>query len=157
MRKLITATTVCALAVGLAAAPSAIAKKGPKLVSGTVTVTASPTTVDETNTGVVVTGNVKANSSCRKDRIVRFSYTSGMGVVTPSAVAVETGPNGDYTATLERPPLVDGTTTVTATVDQQFRKVGSKKKGKKTKKGRKFNCLEITGTSNQLAVSDGLP
>ena len=158
MRKFVTATAVCALAVGLTVAPGAVAKKGPKLVSGTVSVSATPGTVDNTTaTGVTVTGNVKSNSGCRKNRTVRFSYLSGAGVSTPSAVTVETGSNGDFAATLERPPLVDGTTVVVATVDQEFRKVGSKKKGQKDKPGRKFDCQQISGQSNSIVVSDGLP
>ena len=156
MRKLFTATAVCALAVGLTVAPGAVGKKGPKLVSGTVTVSATPTTIDPSTTAVTVTGNVKTNSGCRKNRTVRFSYLSGAGVSTPSVVTTETGPNGDFSATLERPPLVDGTTVVVATVDREFRKVGSKKKGQKDKPGRKFDCLEISGQSNSLAVSDGI-
>jgi hypothetical protein len=33
------------------------------------------------------------------------------------------------------------------------RKVGSKKKGKKTKKGRVFNCLTISGDSAPIAIA----
>ena len=157
MRKLFTATAVCALAVGLTAVPGAVGKAKTKQVGGTVTVSsATPTTVDPTTTAVTVSGNVKTNSGCRKHRTVRFSYLSGMGVSTPSVVTVETRSNGDFSATLERPPLVDGTTVVVATVDQEFRKVGSKKKGRKAKKGRKFDCNQISGQSNSLAVSDGV-
>jgi hypothetical protein len=159
MHKLITATAVCAVAVGLTIAPAATGKAPPKQVSGSVTLSASPTTVEPTTTGVTVTGNVKSTSGCRKDRTVRFQYVSGTGVVTPSAVVAETGPNGDFTATLAQPPTnADGTTVVQATVDQIIRKVGSKKKGQKTKKGRRFDCLAIGPTSsNTLTVSDGLP
>lgn len=166
MRKLFTASAVCALAVGLTVAPGAIGKKTVKQVSGTVTVAATPTTIEPTTTAVVVTGNVKANSSCRKNRTVRFSYMSGLGVVTPSAVTVETRSNGNFTASLEKPPTdADGTTSVVATVDQTLRtkKLKGKKKGaaKGKKKGkvkkRKFNCLEISGQSAPLTVSDGLP
>jgi hypothetical protein len=46
------------------------------------------------------------------------------------------------------------TTTVylKATVAQAFRKVGGKKKHKRTKKGRVINCLEITGQSGPVTV-----
>ena len=158
MRKLLTASAVCVAVVGLTVAPAATGKAPPKQVSGSVTLSASPTTVEPTTTAVTVTGNVKSTSGCRKDRTVRFQYVSGTGVVTPSAVTAVTSDNGDFTATLAPPPTnADGTTVVQATVDQIVRKVGSKKKGKKAKKGRRFDCLAIGPTSsNTLTVSDGI-
>jgi hypothetical protein len=154
MRKLITAIAVGALAVGLTVAPGAVAKKGPKQVSGTVSVVATPSTITPTTTTVTATGNVKANSSCRKDRTVRFTYLSGNGAVTPLAETAETRSNGDYSVVLPKPAdAAPATVTLQATVDQATRKVGSKKKGKKTKKGRKFNCLELTGQSTPLSVT----
>jgi hypothetical protein len=42
MKKLISATAVCALAIGLVAAPGALGVKSPKLVSGTVSVGVTP-------------------------------------------------------------------------------------------------------------------
>jgi hypothetical protein len=62
----------------------------------------------------------------------------------------ETGPNGNYSAVLPRPtdpPFAPPTTVaLQATVDFAVRKVGSKKKGKKAKKGRQFHCLQILPT-----------
>lgn len=158
MRKLIAASAACALVVGLTVAPGAIAKngpKGPKQVSGAVTVLVAPTTITPTTTTVTATGNVSASSSCRKDRTVRFSYVnSGTGAVTPLAETAVTGPNGDYTAVLPKPAdAPPATVTLRATVDLSIRKVGSKKKGKKAKKGRQFTCLEATGQSSALTVS----
>lgn len=155
MRKFITAIAVSALAVGLTAAPGAIAKKGPKQVSGTVTVVPSPTTITPATTTVTVNGNVWASSGCRKDRTVRFAYVNG-STVTPLAETAVTRSNGDYTAVLPKPAdAAPATVTLRATVDQTIRKVGSKKKGKKTKKGRQFNCLEISGQSGPLTISSG--
>jgi hypothetical protein len=145
MRKLLIATAVGALAASLAVAPAAIGKKGPKLVPGTVTVMASPTTVTPATTTVTVTGNLKANSGCRKNRTVEFSYV-GTGGTTPLAVTAVTGPNGDFTAVLPKPTdTAPATVTLLASLDQIDRKVGSKKKGQKPKKGRKFTCLAAQG------------
>src|SRR5690242_1306121 len=99
MKKLIGACAVCALAVGLVVAP-ALAKKAPKQVGGTVSVNVVPSTVTpgDSSTTVTASGNVASNSSCRKDRTVRFSYVEGT-TVTPLLETATTGPNGDYTAT----------------------------------------------------------
>ena len=70
MRKLFTATAVCALAVGLTVAPGVSGKAQTKQVASEVTVSAAPTTADPTTTAVSATGNVKATSSCRKNRTV---------------------------------------------------------------------------------------
>ena len=155
MRKLMITIAVGALTVGAVAAPSAIAKAGPKSVAGTVTVVPTPTTVDATTTAVSVTGNVAASSSCRKDRTVRFSYVNGStGAVTPLVTTALTGPNGDYTAVLPKPTDTGpASVTLRATVDQSVRKVGSKKKGKKAKKGRQFVCAATSGQSVALTVS----
>ena len=159
MRKLITMIAVGALAAGAVAAPSAIAKPAPKQVSGTVSVTPTPTTITTTTTTVSVSGNVAANSSCRKDRTVRFSYVNGTtGAVTPLATTAITGSNGDYTAVLPKPTdAAPASVTLRATVDQATRKVGSKKKGKKAKKGRQFICMEVTGQSVPLTVAPATP
>ena len=104
MRKLPIAIAVGALAVCVAVAP-AVAKPGPKApkdVASTITVVASPTTIEAATTTVAVSGNVKANSSCRKNRTVRFSYTDATGTTALTETAV-TGPNGDYSATLPKP------------------------------------------------------
>ena len=147
MRKLPIAITVCALAVSLAAAP-AVAKKGPKNVSSTITVVASPTTIEPTTTTVAVSGNVKASSSCRKNRTVRFSYVdTGTTVLTETAV---TGPNGDYSVTLPKPTTTGpASVTLIATVDEAVRTTQGQSKGKGKKKGhkkkaKKFNCLSAT-------------
>jgi hypothetical protein len=145
MRKLFIAVAVGALAACVVAAPSAIGKKGPKLVSGTVTVTPTPSTVTPSTTTIAVTGNVKATSSCRKDRTVRFSY-AGTGGTTALTETAETRPNGDFTAVLPKPAdAAPATVTLQASVDETDRKVGSKKKGKKSKKGRKITCLSAQG------------
>ena len=153
MRKLMITIAVAALAVGIAAAPAAIAKKGPKQVSGTVSVVPTPTTVTPATTTVTVSGNVASSSGCRKDRTVRFSYVNGT-TVTPLAETAVTRSNGDYLVVLPKPAdVAPASVTVRATVDQAIRKVGSKKKCKKAKKGRPFNCLGTTGDSAPLTVS----
>ena len=155
MRKLPIAIAAGVLALSLAAAPAVVAKpgakKGPKNVGGTVTVVPTPTTIEDTTTTVVVTGNVKASSSCRKNRTVRFSYTDAGGTTVLAETAV-TKSNGNYSVTLPKPTTTGpATATLTATVDQAIRKnKGSskgKKKGHKKGKARKFNCLEVTGTA----------
>jgi hypothetical protein len=155
MRKLITAIALGALATGLVAAPSAIAVKAPKPVPATVTVVPTPTTIAPETTNVNVSGNVSATSSCRKDRTVRFAYVNTTtSVVTPLAETAVTGSNGDYSVVLPKPTDAGpATVVVRATVDQVIRKVGSKKKGKKDKKGRQFDCLTTTADSSPLTVS----
>lgn len=164
MRKMIGACAVSALVVGLVAVPGAIGKAAPKQVSGTVSVLVSPNPVPSTATNVTVSGNVGASSSCRKDRTVRFQYVNtATGAVQPQAVIAVTGPNGDYTATLQRPTVTAPATlpqtfVVQATVDQAERKVGSKKKGKKKKKrGRQFICLQVSGQSTPVTFSASPP
>jgi hypothetical protein len=161
MTRLFSAAAVCALAVGLTVAPSGVAKKGPKgpkMVGGTVSVFVTPTTITPTTLTVAASGNVKANSNCRKDRLVRFSYVNSATLgVTPLAQTAETRSNGDYSVVLPKPTDAPPAGVVLqATVDQQFRKVGSKKrkKGKKVKKGRQFNCMQLTGQSTQLAIAE---
>jgi hypothetical protein len=151
MQRIVIAIAVGALAVGLTAAPVAVAKKGPKDVGGTVTVAATPSTIELGTTTLAVEGNVKTDSSCRKSRTVRFSYDDGTGPVA-LAETVVTKSNGDYEVTLPKPTaLGPAQVTLTATVDQTVRKVkgGSKgkKKGHKKGKAKKFNCLEISGSA----------
>lgn len=155
MRKLITAIAMGALAASLVAAPSAIAVKAPKPVSATVTVVPTPTTITPETTTVTASGNVSATSSCRKDRIVHFSYVNtSTNVVTPLVETALTGSNGDYTVVLPKPTdAAPATVALRATVDQVIRKVGSSKKGKKNKKGRQFDCLTTTADSSPLTVS----
>src|SRR5262245_45268728 len=170
MKKLITACAVSAVAVAAVAAPSALGVKSTKQVVSTVTVSATPTTIDPMTTEVNVTGNVLANSSCRKDRTMHFFYVTDGSESTELATTptpVTTRPNGDFSATLPPPPpkTADGTTQVRAKVDETLRtkKIKGKKKGagKGKKKGaakkRKFDCLSGSGDSNVLTVSDGLP
>lgn len=151
MRKLPIAIAVGALAISVAAVP-AVAKPGPKNVGGTVTVVASPTTIEPTTTTVAVSGNVKANSSCRKNRTVRFSYVDANGTTALTETAV-TRSNGDYSATLPKPTTtvpVPASVTLVATVDEAVRvtkgqsKGKGKKKGHKKGKAKKFNCLSAT-------------
>ena len=156
MRKMIGASAVCALAICLVAAPGAVAKKGPKQVSGTVSVFVSPNPVPSTATGVTASGNVKTNSSCRKDRTVRFQYVNSVtGAIEPLAVTAETRSNGDYSVVLPRATAttLPQTYALQATVDETVRKVGSKKKGKRQKRGRQFNCLELFGQSTLVTFS----
>src|SRR6476619_3326814 len=136
MKKLFSVGVLCALAIGLVAVPGAVAKKGPKLVGG------------------AVTGNVASNSGCRKDRDITFAWVNG-AVVTPATGTAITGSNGDYTATVSRPTDTAPTATsviLRATVAQEFRKVGSKKKGKKNKKGRQFSCQSFSGDSPAVTL-----
>jgi hypothetical protein len=146
MKKLISAGVVCAVAVGLVAVPGALGVKSPKLVSGTVSVGVSPIPLPDTTTSVSVSGNLASNSSCRKDRTLHFSWVTN-GVPGAEVGSAVTRSNGDFSATLPRPTDTSATTSsvnLRTTVDQVTRKVGSKKKGKKTKKGRAFECLTIS-------------
>jgi hypothetical protein len=145
MKKLISAAVVCGLAIGLVAVPSALGVKSPKLVVGTVSVGVSSSPLPDSTTTENVTGNVASSSSCRKGRTVHFSWVAN-GVPTDAGVAF-TGSNGDFNATVPRPAQTSTTTSsviLRTTVDQVTRTVGSKKKGKKTKKGRAFVCLSIS-------------
>ncbi|HEX6587041.1 MAG TPA: hypothetical protein VF052_09830 [Solirubrobacterales bacterium] len=147
MKKLLSACAVLALAIGLVVAPGAVAKKGPKNVGGTVSVSVAPTTIT-TETTVTASGNVASNSNCRKDRTVHLYWS---GAPTTEVGSATTRSNGNYTATVPAP-----TTTgqmLLAKVDQVTRKVGSKKKGKKTKKGRPFNCMIINGASAPVTIA----
>ena len=154
MKKLISATAVCALAVGLVAVPGAFGVKSPKLGSGAVSVGVSPVPVPNATQTVIVTGNVASSSSCRKDRTLHFSWVTN-GVAGPEVGSAVTGSNGDFSATLPRPTDTFPTTssvTLRTSVDRVTRKVGSKKKGKRTKRGRAFECLSI-GTDVPVALS----
>jgi hypothetical protein len=159
MRKLISAGAVCAVAVGLVVVPNALGVKSAKQVGGTVTVGATPTTVDSTTTAVAASGAVASNSGCKKDRTVHFAYVNG-ATVTPLAETATTKGNGSYSATLPKPTDTNPPTAsvvLRATVDPVTRKVGSKKKGKKTKKGRAFNCLQLSGDSAPIAIAPTTP
>src|SRR5262245_45795480 len=112
MRKLSIAILVGALAGSLAVAPSVVAKQGPKEVVSTLSLVATPTTIDATTTGVTVSGNVAANSSCRKSRAITFSYTDAGG--TTQVGTATTGPNGDFSASLPK-PTTTGPASVTLT------------------------------------------
>jgi hypothetical protein len=155
MKKLISACAVCAVSVGLVAVPSALGVKSPKQVGGTVSVSVTPTTVDATTTTLAASGTVASNSGCKGGRTVHFAYVNG-ATVTPLAETATTKGNGSYSATLPKPADTNPPTTsvvLRATVDPLTRKVGSKKKGKKTKKGRVFNCLQATGDSAPIAIA----
>jgi hypothetical protein len=146
MKKLISAAVVCAMAIGLVAVPGALGVKSPKLVSGTVSVGVTPIPVPDATTSVSVTGNVGASSGCRKDRTLHFSWVSN-GVAGPEVGSAVTRSNGDFSATLPRPTetsTMTSSVTLRTSVDQVTRKVGSKKKGKKAKRGRAFECLSLT-------------
>jgi hypothetical protein len=157
MKRLFSASAVCALAIGMVVTP-ALAKKAPKLVGGTVSVNVTPTTVTpgDATTTVAASGNVASNSSCRKDRTVRFSYVEGT-TVTPLVETAVTQSNGDWAVTLPEPASSDPATShsvvLRASVDEAIRKVGGKKKGKRHKKGRVFDCLTLTGDSSPITVT----
>jgi hypothetical protein len=145
MRKLVTASIACAALVGLVFVSGAGAVKSTKQVFGTVSVSVTPNPVPDATTTVTASGNVFANSGCRKDRTVTFAYNPAGPDL--SAITAVTGPNGDYTATLPKPTTSGATLQVTV-VDGGLRKVGSKKKGKKDKPGRKFHCNAIGPTAS---------
>jgi hypothetical protein len=155
MKKMINVCAVCVVAVATVAVPSALGVKSPKQVGGTVTVSVTPTTVDATTTSLTTSGGVASNSGCKKDRTIHFAYVNGT-TVGPEVGTATTRSNGKYTATLPKPTDTNPPTAsvvLRATVDQVTRKVGSKKKGQKTKKGRRFDCLQITGDSAPIAIA----
>lgn len=159
MKKLISACAVCTVAVAAVAVPSALGVKSAKQVGGTVTVNVTPTAVDATTTSVTASGGVASNSGCKKDRTIHFAYVNGT-TVGPEVGTATTKSNGTFTATLPKPTDTNPPTSsvvLRATVDQVTRKVGSKKKGKKTKKGRRFDCLQITGDSGPIAIAPAVP
>jgi hypothetical protein len=147
MRKLLTATAVCGLAVGLVVAPNAVAKKRTKLVYGTVSVFVTPNPVPASATTVTASGNVAANSSCRNDRTVPFTYVNALTGATSLPQTAVTGSNGDYSVVLPRSTAtLPSTAVLQARVDQQFRRVGSsKKKGKKARGGGSSTALRSSG------------
>jgi hypothetical protein len=150
MRKRLTTIALGSLIACVAIAPGAFGNKGhgpkgPKQAPGSISLTANPSTVMPTTSTISVNGNVMATSSCRKDRTVQFSYV-GSGGTTALPVTAASGPNGDFAATLPRPTdTAPATVTLQATAGQTDRKVGSAKKGKKSKKGRRITCLSATG------------
>jgi hypothetical protein len=159
MKKLISACAVCAVAVGLVVVPSAFGVKSPKIVGGSVTVGYSPSTITSTTSSVAASGNVAASSGCRKGRTVHFAYVNGT-TVTPLAVVAATRPNGDYTASLPKPTDTNPPTAsvvLRVTVDPATRTVGGRKKGRRTKKGRAFNCLQLTADSTPIAIAASSP
>ncbi len=150
MRRVLTCVALGSVVACVAAAPAALgtkghAPKGPKLASGSVSLTATPSTVTTAITTVSASGNVMATSGCRKSRTVQFSYV-GSGGTTPLPVIAVTGPNGDFAASLPKPTdAAPATVTLQATATEADRKVGSAKKGRKPKKGRRITCLSATG------------
>jgi hypothetical protein len=160
MRKRLTTIALGSLIACIAVVPGALGNnghgpkgpKGPKQAPGSVSLAASPSTVTPTTSTISVNGNVRATSGCRKDRTVQFSYL-GSGGTTALPITAATGPNGDFTATLPRPTdAAPATVTLQATAGQADRKVGSAKKGKKSKKGRKITCLSGTGQTTLTVV-----
>ena len=154
MRRLITAAAIGSLVACIAVAPAAIGSNGqgpkgskqPKLAPGSVSLLANPSTVTGTTTTISVSDDVMATSGCRKNRTLAFSYV-GTGGTTPLTVTAVSGPNGDFVASLPKPADASpATVTLQATAGQVDRRVGSAKKGKKPKKGRKITCLERHGT-----------
>src|SRR4029453_18413491 len=115
MKRILSASAVCALAIGLVVVPGVAAKKGPKNVGGTVTVAVTPTAIT-TETSVTASGRGASNSGCKKDRPIHFAYGGSLGAGTPPTESATTKGNGDYSATLPKPTAA-GTYTVRATVD----------------------------------------
>ena len=146
MKRLISACAVCAVAVAAVAAPSALGVKSTKQVASSVTVdvTPNPVVAGGKATG---RGTVSSNSNCQKDRTVVLEWVDASSVATPAGSA-QTNGSGKYKADLTA-PAVAGTYTLRATVQGPvIRKVGSKKKGQKTKKGRQFSCNASLPTSS---------
>jgi hypothetical protein len=154
MRKLWSAFGVGLLATSLLLGGTAVGKgpKAPKQAPGALSVLATPSTLGTADTAVTVTGNLKSNSGCRKDRVVRFAYM-GSGGTTQLPQTTETRSNGEFAVVLPRPTdTAPAMVTLQVSVDQADRKVGSKKKGKKQKKGRKITCLAATGQTTLTLV-----
>ena len=86
-----------------------------------VSVNVTPTSIaadDVFTTSVTATGNVAANSSCRKERLIHFVWvTNGTGAETVLAETATTKSNGDFSATVPKPPDARGTYVLRATVD----------------------------------------
>jgi hypothetical protein len=151
MKKLLGAAAVCALAIGLVAVPGALGVKSPKQVASSVSVSVTPNPV-VAGAAATGSGNVSSNSGCRKDRRVDLVWVNTTTLAETVAGSATTRSNGDYTANLTAPATA-GTYTLKATVfGPVIRKVGSKKKGKKTKKGRAFSCNASPPTSSSLVV-----
>jgi hypothetical protein len=148
MKKLISACAVCAVAVGVVAAPNALGVKSTKQVASSVTVSVTPTTAT-TGSPVTASGTVSSNSTCQKSRTVDLAWVdTTTSASTPAGSAVTKGGSGKYDAALTAPTTA-GTYTLQATVTGPItRKVGSKKKGQKTKKGRQFSCLASSPASS---------
>jgi hypothetical protein len=159
MRKLICALAVSAIAAGLLAVPAALALKSPKTVGGSVSVNEAPNPLADSTPVVSAFGNVASNSSCRKNRTVRFQWVNATTsvVISTAPETATTGSNGDYSATVSRPP-VSSTTPVSSVrlrvnVDQTFRKWKNKNKARLFKKGRQFNCTALTADSSPIALT----
>ena len=149
MKKACGAIVVCAMAIGLVAAPNGIAKKGPnalKRVPSSVSVIAS-NTVPATLAGVYVEGRVSSKrDACRKGRQVGFSWVNqSTGAVQPLPKYGGGGPHGNYNAVLPRPTAttLPATFVLVVTTPRLNRQV----RQKKGSRGRKYNCLEATGNT----------
>ena len=70
----------------------------PKQVGGTVSVSVTPNPLPNATTSVAASGNVASNSSCRKDRTIRFRLENGT-TVGPEVGTATSRSNGNYTAT----------------------------------------------------------
>jgi hypothetical protein len=152
MKRLISAAAVCAVAVGLVAVPSAIGVKSAKQVNSATTVNVTPTTV-AANGAVTGSGNVSSNSSCRKDRTVALEWFNTTTSAVTAIGTVTTRSNGDWTTTNLTAPSTAGTYTLRATVQGPVtRRVGGKKKSKRTKRGRAFSCLASPQASSSTVT-----
>lgn len=136
--------------MALGAAPAAHAKK--KNISGTVFV--SVPGFDPNSHVSLITGFVQAKKGCAAARLVRFALFNSDGTpVQAGQPAIATQPNGSIILALPEPPRP-----VTADDSLPYGFVvkiavdGATLK----KKGKKINCLPITG-ADQLAVAPGRP
>lgn len=131
------------LVVALGAAPAAHAKK--KNISGALIVSV-PGFDTSTHTSLA-TGLVSAKKGCAKSRVVRFALFNADGTpVQAGQPTVVTAPNGSFIAAIPE-PFNPNTTPVTVVVKVAVDPLTTKKKGKKV------NCLAITGPDSALTVN----
>ena len=154
MKKLISACAVCAVAVGVVAAPSALGVKSTKQVADV--------------------GRCECHTDDRHHRLRRQGERDRLEQQQlPKGSDGRAGVGGHHhrrrdarrdrqherKRQVQRPisvaPVTAGTYTLKATVTGPVtRKVGSKKKGKKAKKGRQFSCLASPPASSAPVTVD---
>jgi hypothetical protein len=107
-----------------------------KKVGGTVSLTATPSTVPAGSRTTFVLGDVRAREGCDRNRRVIFSFSGEVEQPGPTTGGrrVNTGRDGDFAKEIAR-PHVGGSTTLFATLDPKVHRF----------KGRKVKCRSITG------------